>query len=156
MKKLLIFLTVMLMAAGVYAGIIYDNTTNNISASSGTMTIDGSAVKSHIDASAQVHGLASSINVLGNADLSGEYVRRVSDKSFDSGADGVSAWGAAAVVTYGSAFSATPRCAPAGTTTNVEAVTGVYNVGTSTATVQLISSNASTTFAGLGLICVGK
>jgi len=40
MKKLLIFLGVMLLAAGSYAGIIYDNTTDDISSSSGTMTID--------------------------------------------------------------------------------------------------------------------
>ena len=42
MKNLLTLLAVMLFVVSAYAGIIYDNTTDDISSSSGTMTIDGS------------------------------------------------------------------------------------------------------------------
>ena len=95
MKKLLIFLGIMLLAAGSYGGIIYDNTTDDISSSSGTMTIDGSPVGggthpvnlatdvtgelphgSTSDDAAQVHGLGASVNVLGNRDASGEFIQR--------------------------------------------------------------------------------
>ena len=44
MKKLLIFLGIMLISVVVYAGIIYDNTTDDISSSSGSMTIDGGGI----------------------------------------------------------------------------------------------------------------
>ena len=42
MKNLLTLFAVMLFVVSAYAGIIYDNETNDISASSGSMTVDGS------------------------------------------------------------------------------------------------------------------
>ncbi|KKM30266.1 hypothetical protein LCGC14_1566220 [marine sediment metagenome] len=127
MKKLLIFLGVMLLAAGSYAGIIYDNTTDDISSSSGTMTIDGSPVgggthpvnlasdvtgelphASTSNDSSNVHGLDGGANVLGNLDAAAEFVQRATNVSVVVDTAHVPSRIGADAVTFGTAFNAVP------------------------------------------------
>ena len=101
MKKLLIFLGVMLMSAVVYAGIIYDNTTDDISSSSGSMTIDGSPIGGGMTNTNGTQGI-------NNIDAANEEIQRNQDIVITTAsAISITQMGSSAI-TFGEAFSATP------------------------------------------------
>ena len=178
MKKLLIFLGIMLLAAGSYAGIIYDNTTDDISSSSGTMTIDGSPVgggthpvnlasdvtgelphASTSDDAAQVHGLGASVNVLGNRNASGEFVQRGTINPGTGGSSAISFFSPSIVtVTFTSAFNAAPIVLGGGMTDDNASFSGslAHKITTTTFDFMIYGRAANFNPANAGWVALGN
>ena len=163
MKKLLIFLLFMMMSAGVYAGIIYDNTTDDISSSSGTMTIDGSPVgggthpvnlasdvtgelphASTSNDTSQVHGLGSSVFVMGNLISAGDSLQYAATNPGAVGSGDQSVYRLNIAVTFPTAYSGTPDAVgSAGSTDTSGLMASASDALTTTGMTFKILSNTS-------------
>ena len=175
MKKLLIFLGIMLLAAGSYAGIIYDNTTDDISSSSGTMTIDGSPVgggthpvnlasdvtgelphASTSNDSADVHGLDGGAFVLGNLDAAAEFVQRDIVADITVGTTDKAMYQGSTSITFGTAFNATPVVVTGATTgTTINNSSGGNNVSTTGFNLTVLGTTSGATATNISWIALG-
>jgi len=152
-----------LLAAGSYAGIIYDNTTDDISSSSGTMTIDGSPVGggthpvnlasdvtgelphgSTSDDVSQVHGLGANVNVLGDRDASGHFVESATITTTALTSNDFTLYGATRAVTFATAYSATPVVVVGGAGGASNHWGSAVSIGTTGFTMQLFGSGTNT------------
>ena len=80
--------------------------------------------------SADVHGLDSGANVLGNLDASAEFIQRGQTSNFNTSVNAVIDQLGTASVTFGTAFSATPFLAAGGNTGAEVIQTGTGGLGT--------------------------
>ena len=108
------------------------------------------------DDAAQVHGLAASVNVLGNLDASGEFIQRSTGTGTSAGGDQLSHAGGGSAVTFGTAYSAAPKVMGGGTT-EADNVFGYYahSVGTTGFTPEFTARTASQATV-LGWVAVGN
>mgnify|MGYP001616542960 FL=1 len=108
----------------------------------------------HIAASAAVHGLPASVNVLGNRSAAGEFVQRSTVASMTtSGA--ISFYHVSSAVTFAVAFSATPIVCPGGTTSDVVHFGGVQAVTTTGFSYRRLSNTDSQAASNIGWIALG-
>ena len=78
----------------------------------------------HKDASAAIHGLGASVNVLGNRDASGEFVQRATTNPGAAGSGDQPVYDVALAITFGTAFSNAPYVSIAGSTDDSAYVSG--------------------------------
>jgi len=135
------------------AALQYDSTSSRWRAVSSPT--DVSAATSHIAASAAVHGLPASVNVLGNRSAAGEFAQRGTIASITVGSSALSAYEATSAVTFSVAFSSTPIVLSGGTTSNANQWSGAYNVSTTGFTYQRWSSTSGGAAVNLGWVAFG-
>ena len=130
----------------------YDSTTSRWRAFSAPT--DLSAATAHIAASAAVHGLPASVNVLGNRSAAGESVQRGTITSLTTGG-AMTFYQVYGDVVFAVAFSSTPIVVSGGTTTDVVHFAGAQAVTTTGFTYRRLSNTDAQAAANCGWVALG-
>ncbi|HEB26528.1 MAG TPA: hypothetical protein ENI05_01955 [Porticoccus sp.] len=112
------------------------------------------------DDAANVHGLGSSVNVLGNRDASGEFIQRATTGVGNTtGTDRTMSTNAAATITFSTAYSATPLAvvaSPSAGTVDIAGGVGISDLATTGFTRVVVMEGVSRTGLSVYWIAVGN
>lgn len=114
--------------------------------------------EAHRDASAAVHGLPASVNVLGDRTAAGEFIQHAVTGNIASANEALSVfYSNSNAITFAVAFTSTPRVFGGGTTTADQKISSEISAVTTTGfNLRIWAASNSTTFANNAWMAIGS